>query len=97
MKFNARFTTHVLQALAVGAALASTASAGCGDASNLQPPFQFAQPLTMAMAARATASPGPVAMSNNAMNNVASPVGMWNIQFISQATAATILPFRTAR
>jgi hypothetical protein len=84
MKLNTRFTTHVLQALAVGVALASTASAGCGDVSTLQAPFQFAPPLTMAMAVRATASAGPVAMSNNAMNDIASPVGMWNIQFISQ-------------
>jgi hypothetical protein len=85
MKLNARFTTHVLQALAVGVALASTASAGCGDVSSLQPPFQFAPPLTMAMAVHATPS-GSSAMnsSGNGTFATASPVGMWNIQFISQ-------------
>ena len=79
MKMNARFTTHILQTLAVGAALASTASAGCGDVSTLQPPFQFVQTVTAAVAPRTTA----MNSSNNPMNDIASPVGMWNIQFIS--------------
>jgi hypothetical protein len=77
MKLNTRFTTHVLQALAVGAAFVSTASAGCGDVSNLQPPFQFVQSPSMALAMHKDSSSNP-------MNNVASPIGMWNIQFISQ-------------
>jgi hypothetical protein len=92
MTLNTRFTTHVLQALAVGAALASSASAGCGDVSNVQPPFQFTQTQTLALAMRAPASAGPVAMSNNAMNNVASPVGMWNIQFISEGNGGSNPP-----
>jgi len=76
MKLNPRFTTHVLQALAVGAALASTASAGCGDVSSLQAPFQFAQSQAVAMAPRAQGS-NPLLISAN-------PIGMWNVQFISQ-------------
>lgn len=77
MKMNCRF---VLSVLAIGMALASTARAGCGDVSSLQPPFQFAQPLTAAVAPRTTA----MNSSNNPMNDIASPIGMWNIQFISQ-------------
>jgi hypothetical protein len=77
---NFRFSTHVLSALAIGAAFACTASAGCGDVSTLQPPFQFAQTLTAAVAPRTTA----MISSNNPMNDIASPVGMWNIQFVSQ-------------
>lgn len=84
MKLNIRFTTHILQALAVGTALASTASAGCGDLSSVQPPFQFVQPQAMALALHAAASVGsPSSMSTNAMVNTASPIGMWNIQFLS--------------
>jgi hypothetical protein len=83
MKLNTRFTTRVLQALAVGAALASTANAGCGDVSGLQSPFTFAQTQAAALASRMAPSASLASMSNNAMNNIASPVGMWNIQFVS--------------
>jgi hypothetical protein len=76
MKLNTRFTTRVLQALAVGTAFVSVASAGCGDVSTLQEPFQFVQSQATALALHTNSS-------GNAMNNVASPVGMWNIQFIS--------------
>jgi hypothetical protein len=76
MKLNTRMTTHIWQVLAVGTAFASMASAGCGDVTNLQPPFQFAQSQTTAMAVRANSSSNP-------MNDIPSPVGMWNIQFIS--------------
>jgi hypothetical protein len=79
-----RFATHILPALAIGAALASTARAGCGDVSTLQAPFQFAQTLTAAVAPRTTA----MNSSSNPMNNIASPVGMWNIQFISQGNGS---------
>jgi hypothetical protein len=81
MKLNTRLTTRVLQALAVGAAFASLASAGCGDVSTLQPPFQFVQSQATALALRANSS-------GNAMNNIASPIGMWNIQFISQGNGS---------
>jgi hypothetical protein len=77
MKLNARFAIRVLQALAVGTALASTASAGCGDVSSLQPPFQFAQALAAPLALHAMSA------SSNAMFNTASPIGMWNVQLIS--------------
>jgi hypothetical protein len=83
MKLNNGFTTRVLQALAVGAVLASTASAGCGDVSGLQPPFTFVETQTAALASRVAASANLASMSNNAMNITASPIGMWNIQFVS--------------
>jgi hypothetical protein len=83
MKLNTRFATHVLQAVAIGAALASTASAGCGDISGLQAPFQFAQPQAAALALRAASASAAMTASSNAMFNTASPVGMWNIQLIS--------------
>ena len=84
MKLNARFATHVLQALAVGTALASIASAGCGDVSGLQAPFQFVQPQETTLAVR-TLDSAKSAMnsSTNALNNTANPVGMWNIRFVS--------------
>ncbi len=79
MKLNARFA-HVLQAVAIGAAFASTAAAGCGDVSTLQPPFQFVD----SQSATLLAMRAPSAKSaTNAMNNDATPVGMWNVQFIS--------------
>jgi hypothetical protein len=83
MKRNARFAIHALQALAVGVALASAASAGCGDLNGLSAPFQFAQPQAAALALRAAVSPSRGSLSNNAMLPTASPIGMWNIQFIS--------------
>jgi hypothetical protein len=92
MKLNARFATHVLPVLALGAILASTARAGCGDVSGLQPPFQLAQPLAAPLAVRAAASIRPASMSSNSMFNTASPVGMWNIQFISQGNGGHTPP-----
>lgn len=86
MKLNTRFTTNMVRALAVGAALASTAFAGCGDAGGLKAPFTFAPPL--ALVAHSMAASNIANESNNAMNNTASPVGMWNIQFVSLGNAA---------
>lgn len=93
MKLNARFATHVLQALAVAAALASNASAGCGDVSSLQSPFQFAQSEVLARALRGTTPAVATAdASVNATINSANPVGMWNFQFISQGNTTHTPP-----
>ena len=77
MKLNARLATRFLQALAAGTVLAATASAGCGDISSLQPPFQFADAQSAVPALRAKASMNP-------MNDIPAPIGMWNFQFLSQ-------------
>jgi hypothetical protein len=86
MKLNTQFATHVLQALAIGTAVASTATAGCGDVSSLQPPFQFVQIQPGALGLRA--APSPLSPSANAMFNAASPVGMWNIQLMSEGNGS---------
>jgi hypothetical protein len=64
MKLNARFTTHILQALAVGIALVSTAFAGCGDLSS---PFPYAQ-------AQAVPALRALAVVNPAANGAANPL-----------------------
>lgn len=81
MNLNSRLSTHLLQTLTVGAALAVTASAGCGDVSGLQAPFQFAQPQDSALAVRAAAS--DMSASTNPLLISANPIGMWNVQFVS--------------
>lgn len=81
MNLNSRLSTHLLQTLTVGAALAVTASAGCGDVSGLQAPFQFAQPQDTALAVRA--APSDMSASTNPLLISANPIGMWNVQFIS--------------
>lgn len=81
MKPYTRFKILILQAVTL-AALASKAFAGCGDVSSLQPPFQFADSQALALHAAATVN-SATSRSENAMNNIASPIGMWNIQFIS--------------
>jgi len=86
MKQNTRFSTHVLLALAIGAAFAATATAGCGDVSSLQAPFQFAQPQATALAVRAAAS--AMSASNNPLLISVNPIGMWNVQFISQGNGS---------
>jgi hypothetical protein len=83
MKRNARWITRPLQAAAF-AAFASLAMAGCGDLSSLQPPFQFAQ---QDSEIRAMAS-APAHRFENPMSMDASPIGMWNIQFISQGNTS---------
>jgi hypothetical protein len=77
MKLNAQFMTNAMQALAVGAVLAATAHAGCGDPSSLQGPFQFAQ-VQPAMLSALTVVPKVAfnASGTNAMDITATPVGM---------------------
>jgi hypothetical protein len=76
MKTMSRFTT--LAAIGVAAWLTPTASAGCGDTSQLKAPFQMVSTalessLATKLAAEASKSGG-----------TASNVGMWNFQFISK-------------
>jgi hypothetical protein len=88
MKLNAQLTTRILQALAVGTALASTAFAGCGDLSG---PFTFAPALAVP-AVRSLAVVSPAAMGAANPMSAASPVGMWNIQFISSGNGSHTPP-----
>jgi len=62
--------------------MAPLASAGCGDIASLQAPFQFAQSSQGA----ATEAPHDEAASRggSALFYTATPVGMWNVQFVSQ-------------
>jgi hypothetical protein len=86
MRQNNRFIAIAFHLLGL-AALATTASAGCGDPSNVQPPFQFVDPNLMISTgqlttrAAATKATGPLSLS-------ASPIGMWNLQFISQGNGS---------
>src|ERR1700689_3804411 len=83
MKNKLRCTVYVLPAL-LAAALAPSAHAGCGDASYLQTPFVFAQPISSAQAVSQRAGFAAEAIAGgNATANTASIVGMWNVQFIS--------------
>ena len=76
MKVNHQCAIRILPALAIGTVIASRAFAGCGDVSNLQPPFQLVKSDSVA-STRANAL-------NNPLTTIANPIGMWNIQFISQ-------------
>jgi len=82
MKLNQPRSPHVLPALTLGMLLAAPAFAGCGDVSNLQSPFQFAQ--SDAIAAQARVRAAVTAGESNPLTTIANPIGMWNIQFISQ-------------
>jgi hypothetical protein len=88
-----RSVTCVFTPLALAAALAPSAHAGCGDVSTLQAPFVFAQnqagaQALMQRAADATRAAGLNAASGGAGFNTASIVGMWNFQFISVGNMA---------
>ena len=87
-----RLIAHVLPALAA-AALAPAVYAGCGDTSTLQGPFTFASvgaspEALMMRAADAARENAMGAASGRTPLNVASIVGMWNIQFISKGNTA---------
>lgn len=89
MKLNYRCAIRVFTALAFGSWIASTAFAGCGDLASLQPPFQFVQSASVAPQTRTqTASSG----FENPLTTVANPIGMWNIQFISQGNGSHTPP-----
>jgi hypothetical protein len=79
MKLTHQHVIRALQAVVFGSAIVSTAFAGCGDVSGLQAPFQFAQSQSAAAPDAKTR-----AAFNNPLTTVADPIGMWNIQFISQ-------------
>jgi hypothetical protein len=84
MNQELRFTVYALPAL-LAAALAPSAHAGCGDLSNLQAPFVFAQPSSSAQAVSQRASFAAAAIAGgNAMVNTASIVGTWKGQTFSR-------------
>jgi hypothetical protein len=85
MKLKTRWITLPLQAVAV-AALASQAIAGCGDPNSLPGPFQMA---TQQAALAVHAATATAARANNPMSLNVSPVGMWNLQFISQGNTTS--------
>jgi hypothetical protein len=85
MKTKIRFCTYVLPAIFCMAALAPLASAGCGDASKLQPPFQIDDQQAATLTAHAvTPSGGP---GFNSPFITATPVGMWNVKFLAAGNA----------
>jgi hypothetical protein len=77
-----RHVIRALQAVVFGTAAVSTALAGCGDLNGLQQPFQF--PQSQSAASNANAEARVRAAYSNPLTTVADPIGMWNIQFISQ-------------
>jgi hypothetical protein len=84
-----RFVTQVFQTLAFVTALAPMVHAGCGDTSQIQAPFIFAEPGVDAQAlAQRAASASREAVTGtapgNAPFNTATVVGMWTVNFISQ-------------
>jgi len=84
-----RFITPVFPALALAAALAPIANAGCGDTSQMQGPFVFPQvrgnAQTLVQRAMQASS---AAAAAGAEINTATTVGMWSIQFISLGNTA---------
>jgi len=89
MKLNHRCSIRIFQALTIGTAIASRVFAGCGDLSNLQTAsIQFAQGDAAAVQARVRAA---TALSNP-LTTVANPIGMWNIQYISQGNGSHTPP-----
>lgn len=89
MKINHRCSIRILQALTICTVIMSPAFAGCGDLSNLQTAsFQFAQGDATAVQERVHAA----IASSNPLTTVANPIGMWNIQFISQGNSSHTPP-----
>jgi hypothetical protein len=84
MKAISRALTLTLGAGIVSALFVSNAFAGCGDLSNLEGPFKFAEPtaevrsLAPQTAGKSAAQRGP---------GGASIVGMWEFQFIAKGNA----------
>src|SRR5580704_2810536 len=89
MKLNHRCSIRIFQALTIGTMIVSRVFAGCGDLSNLQTAsIQFAQGDAAAVEARVRAA---IALSNP-LTTVANPIGMWNIQYISQGNGSHTPP-----
>lgn len=79
MKTRVRFSTYVLPAICM-VVLTPLASAGCGDLSKMQGPFQLDESQTAA----ATGGSG----SFNALFTSATPVGMWNVKFLAEGNSS---------
>ena len=77
---NLRRVTIISASAALMILSASTASAGCGDVSNLQGPFLIPQ---AAMLSSSLASLEARAAASNS-NSAPALTGMWNFQFISK-------------
>jgi hypothetical protein len=87
-----RFVTHVFPALAIAAALAPAAHAGCGDTRALPAPFVMAKARGDAQALVQRAAQASAAAASGAEINTATIVGLWSIQFISQGNGANNPP-----
>jgi len=86
MKAVYRAITTTLAAGVLVTMFVSKASAGCGDLSNLQGPFQIAQPsVRFGLSGPSTDAARAFAKSSS---GGASIVGLWNIQFVSQGNTA---------
>jgi len=84
MKAISRAITMTLGAGILVTMCVSTASAGCGDLSGLEGPFEFARP---AVETRSLV-PAAEADSGSEHSSGASLVGMWNVQFVSKGNTA---------
>lgn len=86
MRLNFRFSTFIVSTFACSA-IAPLASAGCGDISAIQAPFQFAPPAVQDSLQKA-ADPAMRALARESGTNSASIVGLWKIQLISKGNTA---------
>ena len=84
MKAISRAITMNLSAGIFVTMFVSTASAGCGDLTGLQGPFEFARP---ALEDRSLV-PAAEADSGSERSSGASMVGMWSVQFVSKGNTA---------
>jgi hypothetical protein len=86
MKQKLRYSRYTVP-MALVAAFAPAVHAGCGDTSNLQPPFVFTNSVQVsnrqAVLQRASSAAKALAEGGSATINTATIVGMWNIQFLS--------------
>jgi hypothetical protein len=84
MRTISRAITMTLSAGIFVTLFVSKASAGCGDVSDLQGPFQFVQP-TVDTHVPASAEEAEKASSRSASTSI---VGLWNIQFVSKGNVS---------
>jgi hypothetical protein len=88
MTKSIRFVTQVFSVVAFATALTPLVNAGCGDTSQVQAPFVFAQASVdaQALAQRAESASRTAATANitGAPFNTATIVGMWSFKFISE-------------
>jgi hypothetical protein len=86
MKISSRAITVTLSAGLFTTLFVSQASAGCGDLTNWQGSFAFAQPSVESASAAPAAQP-KIASARGSMAG-ASIVGLWKVQFVSMGNVS---------